>query len=125
MSSTEPASPETSPAQAAEARLRRFFEERLTPAAESLRQRGVRFFDSAPTSESVTEDASWWQPAPTWPDLSELDPERWVDTLVELWRNQGLDELVALAPELAELASELELGEESDADLSPFLYVMY
>ena len=109
----------------AEERLRRFFEERLTPAAESLRQRGVRFFDGATTPDSVADGTSWWQPAPGWPDLSELDPENWVDDLVELWRGQGLDELVALAPEFAELASELELGEESEADLSPFLYVMY
>lgn len=104
-----------------EERLRRFFAERLVPAAEKLRRRGVRFLPLG----LGHGDETWYRPPPEVPDFVELGDDGGERALRQLWQAQGLTELVELVPEILELARELELDEEQSADVSPFLYVMY
>lgn len=124
MSSTDDRSEDCSEARP-EDRLRRFFEQKLLPRAEALRARGVSFFPLGPEGEAESDTGGWWQPAPTWPDLATAEPAELASRLAELWAEQGLPELEDLAEELADLARELEQGEEQSADLSPYVYVMY
>lgn len=105
-----------------EAALRRFLVSQLAPVAARLRERGVAFFPLGP--EAAEE--SWYQPAPEGePELSELEPEAFEARLRQRWERQGLPELAALAAPLAQLARQLEVGEEESAEISPFVYVMY
>jgi hypothetical protein len=101
--------------------IRRFFAERLVPAAEALRARGVRFFPLGPEPEAE----SWYEGPPRDADfvtLAETDIET---ALRARWEAQGLPEIAALAAPLLELAASLEVHEEQTPDISPFVYVMY
>jgi hypothetical protein len=103
------------------ARARRFFEEHLLPAAERLRARGVRFFPLGPTDE----EASWYAGPPEIGDFMELEAEGIEQTLRSLWASQDLPELEALTPHLLELARSLEVRDQEESEVSPFVYVMY
>ncbi|MBK7949410.1 MAG: hypothetical protein IPK00_11890 [Deltaproteobacteria bacterium] len=104
------------------ARLRRFYVERLEPAARRLRERGVEFFPLGPDPSAKT----WYVAPPTGPDFSSLDDEAACgEALREAWTSQGYPELAELVPELMAIARELEVVEEETADISPFVYVMY
>ncbi len=104
------------------ARLKRFFHRRLVPAASRMAARGVRYF---PTG-SEPEASTWYVPGPG-PDTEvvDLDDVGIVASLAPLWQEHGLDELVALAQPLEDLARKLERRPEAAADVSPFVYVMY
>ncbi|MFO0691360.1 MAG: hypothetical protein U0900_21865 [Myxococcota bacterium] len=103
-------------------RLRRFYVDRLEPAARRLRERGVAFFPLGPDAGA----ASYYAPPPTGPDFASLDDAAaWGEALRALWSAQGLPELAELVPELMAIAGELDVAEEETADISPFVYVMY
>ena len=103
-------------------RLRRFYVERLEPAARRLRERGVEFFPLGPDSTAAT----WYVVPPAGPDFISLDDEAaCAATLTGMWSAQGLPELAELVPHLMALARELEVVEEETTDISPFVYVMY
>jgi hypothetical protein len=101
-------------------RLRRFYLEKLVPAAEQLRKRGVTMFplgaDDAP---------SWYADPPTYPELIEIDPASFGEDLKRLWQSKDLPELSDLAVALGGLAGELEVVAEQSEDVSPFVYVMF
>ena len=104
-----------------EQKLRKFFRERLAPAGQAMRERGVELFPLGPDDAAD----SWWEPAPDGPEFVELAPEEIAPALAERWRDRGLSELVELAEPLMELAKELEIDEEPSGEVSPFVYVMY
>jgi hypothetical protein len=51
--------------------------------------------------------------------------EAFVRELAALWSSEGREELAAMAPRLASLASELREDEQQSDDVSPFMYVMF
>lgn len=103
-------------------RLDAFFRDKLAPAAEALRARGVHFY----TRGREAGSGSAWSAPPAGEDFERFDsPAELLTALAEQWRSEGLPELAALAPELAALAEELELSEEDSEEVSPFVYVMY
>lgn len=104
-----------------ERQIAQLFEKGLVPAAQKLRERGVRFFPLGPEPEK----ASWYVDPPSGPDFFELEPEQCGEKLRSLWQAQQLPELVALVDPLIELSSRLDVAEEQTPDISPFVYVMY
>jgi len=102
-----------------EQRVRRFFDERIAPAAERLRARGVSFFPLGPTPG----DATWYSGPPAGPDFQELQPEDLAAALRARWSD--VPELAELAAPLVALARSLEVKDADDAEVSPFVYVMY
>ena len=102
--------------------LKRFFAEKLVPAAEALRGRGVGFFATGPDGDA----ASWYEPPPdAEPDFEAIDESALDRALRERWGAEGLPELVALAALLLELSRTLEIAEVETPEISPFVYVMY
>lgn len=101
--------------------VRRLFAERLVPAAEALRARGVRFFPVGPEPEAE----SWYEGPPTDADFMTLRDVDVEAALRARWKAQALPELAQLAAALLELARSLEVHEEQTPDISPFVYVMY
>ena len=104
-----------------EDKLRRFFREKLAPAARRLRERGVDLFPTGPDPDAE----SWWEPGPTEEEFVELTPEQIEAALAARWQEAELPELAELAGPLMELARELEITEEPSSEVSPFVYVMY
>jgi hypothetical protein len=99
-------------------RLRRFFAERIAPAAERLRARGVAFFPLGPTPEE-----SWYEAPKPGPEFRTLERNELAAALEAEWRD--VPELAELAPRLLALASDVEPPAEDDGEVSPFVYVMY
>jgi hypothetical protein len=105
-----------------ESRVRRFFTDRLVPAAQALRARGVQFFPLAADPAA----SSWYvPPPPESEDFVALDESRYADLMRDMWQAQGLPELAGLADPLMELSTRLELQAEQTPDISPYVYVMY
>ncbi|MGQ0715205.1 MAG: hypothetical protein ACT4PJ_16010 [Gemmatimonadaceae bacterium] len=104
---------------ARERELERFFHERLVPAAEALRARGVRFFDLAPDRSQ----SSYWNRRPEGEGYIFQIGDDVAGELRELWR--GHSELQALADELAAMTRALAERREESADVSSFIYAMF
>jgi len=100
------------------ARVRRFYEEHIAPAAARLAARGGSFFPLGPTPEP-----SWWVLPHEGAEFYRLENAQLEAALRERWRD--VPELAALAPHLVELARSLEVQSEDDGEISPFVYVMY
>lgn len=103
-----------------EDRLRAFFAERLVPAAERARARGVSYFPPGPDDEE-----SWYESPPETPAIMEIDDGQFGAKLKQMWQDQGHPELADLAEAFEELARELELKDDQTEDVSPFMYVMF
>ena len=103
--------------------LRRFFAQELVPMAEKLREDGVRFFALGPDDNGD----SWYTPYPKdMPELVNFESANAETELHELWERQGLSQLTPLAAPIAALARKLEMPTPGDdADVSPFVYVMF
>lgn|SRR5262245_49379545 len=99
-------------------RLRRLFAERIAPAAERLRARGVSFFPLGPTVEE-----SWYTAPVPGAEFRTLESDELAAALEAQWHD--VPELAELAPRLLALASALEPAAEEDGEVSPFVYVMY
>jgi len=106
-----------------DARLGRFFDRRLVPLAQRLRDRGTRFFPMGPDAEVE----SYYLPANrAEPEFIELEGlAACENALRNLWEEQRIPELAALAGPLMDLARRLEVREEEWGEISPFVYVMY
>jgi hypothetical protein len=102
-----------------ERRVQRFFDERIAPAAARLRARGVAFFPLGPEPGA----ASWYSGPPEGPDFQPLQPADLAAALRAQWSD--VPELEALADPLVLLARSLEVQDEDDGEISPFVYVMY
>lgn len=104
-----------------EQRVRAFWWEKLVPAAERLRARGIEFFPLGPDASAQ----SYYVPSDGAEALQRLEPSRHGAALRERWEGEGLTEMVALAEPLLVLASELKPNYESSGDVSPLIYVMF
>ena len=108
-----------------DARLDKFFDKRIVPAATRLRERGVRFFPLGPETEAET----WYLGPPVAePEFVEFEERDCAAALRARWERQELPELVQLVEPLLELAGRLTPPPEASDDaasLSPFVYVMY
>ena len=101
-------------------RLRAFYAEELVPVAAALRKRGASLLPAAPDGAP-----SWYDPAPSVPDIVEFEPDEFGSELAAMWHAQGNPELAAVAARLSLLSRELEQGVEQREDVSPFMYVMF
>jgi hypothetical protein len=104
-----------------QARLEAFFTERLVPAAQSLRARGVEFFPLCPDADAPTY---WHRRDDAGDYLDSVDPAATAARLREMWAEHP--ELVALVEPLLELAAAVARpANEQSAEVSPFIYAMY
>jgi hypothetical protein len=101
---------------------RAFFIEKLVPAAEKLRARGVRFFAATPEQG---EEESWYIACNAVPDLEELDPKQHASWLKKYWMGQNTPELAELAEPLVQLARTQRPDEKASGEVSPLIYVMF
>jgi hypothetical protein len=102
--------------------LARFHAERILPAADAVRGRGVELL--APGRDP--EAASYWVARDAEAELVvRLDQARLADELARLWELRGLPELAALSGPLAELSEALAEAAEDPQDVSPFIYTIY
>lgn len=102
--------------------LRRFYRERMLPVAIKLSERNLNLLVLAPETDSDT----WYvSTATNEPEFIEFDEEHFGSQMRDLWEAQGYPEISELAEPLAELAREMELGEDESSEVSPFIYVMF
>lgn len=99
--------------------LRRFFHERIVPAAESLRERGVGFFEREPDRTR----SSYWAARPRDDGYIFQIGEDLAGELFEIWHKHP--ELQALADDLATMTRTMAEGREESADVSSFIYAMF
>ena len=102
--------------------LRRFFVDSVAPAAERLRRRGVKFFETGPTPESPTYYEKHREAASL---FVEIGPDACAAIVGEMWKRENLPELVELAGPLFALAPRIAPTEKDEGDVSPFVYVMF
>lgn len=105
-----------------------FFREVLIPVALRERATGREFFALRPDDEAesyyVEPTRSVMEPADFELRAAE-SVEEFVRELAALWSSEGREDLTAMAPRLAALASEVREDEEQTDDVSPFMYVMF
>jgi hypothetical protein len=96
---------------------RRLFRDKMAPAAESLRERGVTFFSLRPRA------GSGWTPydAAAEDELEAAAPM--AGWLARQW--VGIPELAELVGPLADLAASFRDTETVGEGVSPFIYVMF
>ena len=105
--------------EAREQELRRFFQERIVPTAEALRQRGVSFFALEPDRSA----ASYWITRPGGEGyIFELGDDL-ARELRDMWHAHP--ELQALADDLAAMTLMMANRREESADVSSFIYAMF
>ena len=102
--------------------LDKFWSQQLLPAAEALRTRGVRFFETAPDAKA---DSYYTSHEPSADPFIKLEPADWEKLLRDMWQKEGFPELASLAHPLMELAAKLKLRDAEQSDVSPFIYVMF
>ena len=105
-----------------DAKLRRFFRDRIVPAAERLRERGAGFLTEGPDPGAE----SWWvEVSEEEPVLIDFEADEAAEILHARWMSEGYPELAALAAPLLELAEALRTTQEESGEVSPYVYVMY
>ena len=105
-----------------DAKLRRFFRDRIVPAAERLRERGCSFLSEGPDPEA----GSWWvEGSGEEPVLIDFEADEAAEILHARWMSEGYPELAELAAPLIELAEALRTTQEESGEVSPYVYVMY
>lgn len=102
-----------------EAELRRFFEERLAPAAEQLRKRGVSFFALQPDRGAK----SYWRSRARGEGYVFQIGDDLGGELHEMW--SGAPELQALVADLVTMTRTMAAQREESADVSSFIYAMF
>jgi hypothetical protein len=105
-----------------------FFREVLVPVALRERARGREFFALRPdaAAESYYVEPTRREMSPEEFELRASESiEAFVRELAALWSFEGREELAAMAPRLASLASELREDKQQSDDVSPFMYVMF
>lgn len=104
---------------AREQELRRFFHERIVPAARTVRERGVSFFALEPDRTA----SSYWNSRPLGEGYVFRIGDDIAGELQELWREHP--ELERLAGDLASMTRTLAERREESADVSSFIYAMF
>jgi hypothetical protein len=105
-----------------------FFREVLVPVALRERARGREFFSLRPDAAA---ESYYVEPTKRAMESEDFELrasesiEEFVRELAALWSSEGREELAAMAPRLAALASEVREDEEQSDDVSPFMYVMF
>ena len=99
--------------------LLQFFRERIIPAAEEARRRGVSFFEREP--ERTRE--SYWDTRPRGEGYVFQIGDDLAGELHTLWRDHP--ELQALADDLASMTRAMAERGEEPADVSSFIYAMF
>ena len=99
--------------------LRRFFHERIAPAAEVLRSRGVSFFALEPDRKQK----SYWNTRPRGEGYIFEIGDDLAGELQQMWRE--CPELQALADDLAAMTPTMAERREESADVSSFIYAMF
>ena len=99
--------------------LRRFFRERIVPAAEAMRERGVSFFALAPDRTQT----SYWSERPRFEGYIFQIGDDLEGELRELWREYP--ELQALSDDLAAMTRTMAERRQESADVSSFIYAMF
>ncbi|HEY7407125.1 MAG TPA: hypothetical protein VH638_02580 [Gemmatimonadaceae bacterium] len=102
-----------------ERELRRFFHDRIVPAAEALRTRGVSFFALEPDRAR----SSYWTERPRGEGYVFAIGDDLAGELHEMWRDHP--ELRALADDLAAMTRALAERREESAEVSSFIYAMF
>ena len=102
-----------------ERELGQFFRERIVPAAQTLRERGVSFFALEPDRAAT----SYWKSRPQGEAYVFAIGDDIGGELHELWREHP--ELHALAGDLATMTRTLAERREESADVSSFIYAMF
>ncbi|HLX01871.1 MAG TPA: hypothetical protein VKS80_07110 [Trinickia sp.] len=98
-----------------DADLEKFFRTKLAPA-----QRQVAPFVLANTDPACTSYfLHVFEPEPI------VAHEDMIGALIEIWRELGLDALVALEPDLRKMAKALRAPAEESEAVSQFVYAMY
>jgi hypothetical protein len=104
-----------------DARLREFFEARIVPAAERIRERGVSFF---PLGPDPARQSYYARRAEATTRIAELEAESVAAELRALWGEHP--ELLSLIDPLLELAAELRQRDHGGVgDVSPLIYAMF
>jgi len=102
--------------------LRKFFKEKIVPEAEQLRRDGVELMPLGSDDDAET----WYVPyPPDTPEFVEFESTDCEPQLRRLWEVQGLSQLMGLVEPLADLARRLEQPPPEDAEVSPFIYVIF
>ena len=104
---------------AVDAQLRRFFRERIVPAAEAAHDRGTSFFALAP---DPSQTSYWIRRSPTEGYIFELS-EDLEQELQRIWKDSP--ELQALAADLGAMARTMGERREESAEVSSFIYAMF
>jgi hypothetical protein len=104
---------------ARERELHQFFHERIVPAARTLRDRGVSFFQLGPDRTAT----SYWNVRPRGEGYVFAVGDDLAGELHEVWREYP--ELQALAADLASMTRTLAERRAESADVSSFIYAMF
>lgn len=102
-----------------ERELQRFFRERIVPAAEALRARGVSYFALEPDRSA----ASYWHTRSKGEGYVFAIGDDIAGELHEMWRES--QELQMLADDLAAMTRTMAESREESADVSSFIYAMF
>lgn len=112
----------------ADRRLEKFFRAELLPLAQKYQRDGRCLLAGNPDRSLPT----YYEPREkTRMSRSDFESgscrstEELAAALEAMWRDQGFDELAALAPQLARLAERLKRTQPDTEDVSPFVYAMY
>ncbi|MBF0624067.1 MAG: hypothetical protein HQL82_04595 [Magnetococcales bacterium] len=103
-----------------EQRIDRFFDRHLLPLVNVLEAAGVRHF---PAGADPGVESYYRAPDDPAPALKTIEPTELAADLTALWATAD-PALLPLVEPLAELAMDLR-EEETEATLSPFIYVMF
>ena len=106
----------------------KFFRREMVVLGERMKREGREFFPSQANVEAETYYMARGRRTLSPEDFESLGCEsahEFADRLLLLWRSEGFKELEGLIPTLSKLASTLYQVEERQAEVSPFVYVMY
>jgi hypothetical protein len=102
--------------------LARFHAERILPAADAVRARGVELLAPGRDPEAATY---WVARAPGAGLVVRMERARIAYELARRWEARGLPELAALGGPLMELSAALAEAVEEPQEVSPFIYTIY
>ncbi len=100
--------------------LRAFYKERLLPLAALARERGAEFF---PLNGNAEAESYYIERNDDGNYVHEIDAADPAGELEKLW--QDFPELAELAGPLAALAGAIREDEETQEEISPFIYAMF
>lgn len=122
MSSTDPVSGKVHEA------IGRFFDQELMPLAERIRSTHPGLFlsqvDPAVGSYYVKRSKRAMSKA-DFEVASSADGDEFARRLASWWTATGCGALVSLAPGIGRIADQVRVEEHDNADVSPFVYVMF